>query len=140
MSDQIFFDTNVIVYLYSNNEIDKKNIVESILENNANPAISTQVINEFVYVMHRKRKVSYQDLKIAVKELSASFTIFDINLSTINAAIKIAEKYQYSYFDSLIIACAIENNCDVLYTEDLQNTQIIENVLEIRNPFIEIKS
>jgi len=50
-------------------------------------------------------------------------------------ACDIAKRYSYSYYDSLIISAALEANCDTLYSEDMQNGQIIEKVLRIVNPF-----
>jgi predicted nucleic acid-binding protein len=44
-------------------------------------------------------------------------------------------RYQFSYWDSLIVASALESGCGVLYSEDLQSQQRIENQLEILNPF-----
>jgi predicted nucleic acid-binding protein len=46
----------------------------------------------------------------------------------------IADKYQYSFYDSLIISAALSCNCKTLYTEDMQDGQIIENSLTIINP------
>jgi predicted nucleic acid-binding protein len=49
--------------------------------------------------------------------------------------LNLAERYQYSYFDSLILASALEAGCQILYSEDLQDGQRIENQLMIVNPF-----
>ena len=49
---------------------------------------------------------------------------------------KIAEKYRYSYYDSVIIAAALESSCTLLYSEDMQHQQIIEGKLQIINPFL----
>jgi predicted nucleic acid-binding protein len=48
----------------------------------------------------------------------------------------IKEKYSYSWWDSLVLASALENSCKIIYTEDMQNGQIIENTLKIVNPFV----
>jgi len=45
------------------------------------------------------------------------------------------EKYGYSWWDSLVLSAALGNGCSILYSEDLQHKQIIENSLEIVNPF-----
>jgi predicted nucleic acid-binding protein len=45
-------------------------------------------------------------------------------------------KYDFQIFDGIIVAAALEANCDILYSEDMQNGQIIENSLKIVNPFI----
>ena len=49
-------------------------------------------------------------------------------------AIEIQERYQYSFYDSMIIAAALEGNCKTLYSEDLQHDQKIES-LTIIDPF-----
>jgi predicted nucleic acid-binding protein len=59
-----------------------------------------------------------------------------LNFQTSLEALKIHQKYQYSYYDSLIIASALENQCDILYSEDMQHQQLIENRLLIFNPFL----
>ena len=45
-------------------------------------------------------------------------------------------KYDFQVFDGIIIAAALESNCDILYSEDMQDGQVIENTLTIVNPFI----
>lgn len=49
-------------------------------------------------------------------------------------AINIKRRYRYSFWDSLIIASALENHCTLLYSEDMQHGQAIEGTLTIRNP------
>ena len=55
--------------------------------------------------------------------------------STIKRALQIKKKARYSYWDSLIIASALENNCSILYTEDMQEGQVLNSGLTIVNPF-----
>lgn len=51
-------------------------------------------------------------------------------------AIRISERFGYSIYDSLIIAAAILAGCDALYTEDMQDGQVIDQQLTIKNPFM----
>ena len=55
---------------------------------------------------------------------------------TVKEACKNAQKYKFSFYDSLIISAALECDCNILYSEDLHNGQLIENRLKITNPFI----
>jgi predicted nucleic acid-binding protein len=55
--------------------------------------------------------------------------------STIAQALALAQKYQYSYYDSLILAAALSSGCATLATEDMQHGQVIEDTLKIHNPF-----
>jgi predicted nucleic acid-binding protein len=45
-------------------------------------------------------------------------------------------RYDFQFFDAIIIASALLSNCDILFSEDLQHKQLIENKLTIINPFI----
>jgi len=49
--------------------------------------------------------------------------------------LQIAEGYKYSIYDGLIIAAALETRCNIIYSEDLHDGQVIESSLTIRNPF-----
>lgn len=135
MSDKVFLDTNTLVYAYSVDEPTKKQTIEHIIQSAYEIILSTQVINEFINVMNKKRKISLDDLSNAINELAADFSIVKIDMQTIQHALNISKKYHYSYFDSLIISSALEHNCSILFTEDMHNQQLIENKLLIKNPF-----
>ena len=57
-------------------------------------------------------------------------------LSTIKLAQDLIGKYDFQVFDGIIIAAALEADCDIIYSEDMQDGQIIENKLKIINPFV----
>ncbi len=136
MNDRCFFDTNILIYLYSMDQPIKKGIAENIVLAHQNKAvISTQVLNEFINVMSKKKKNEHQVVANAVKELLAAFTISYITVGTIELALSISNKHNYAYYDSLIIASAIESNCNVLFTEDMHDEHIINKNLTINNPF-----
>lgn len=59
-----------------------------------------------------------------------------INQSTYDDAFNLRQQQNISFWDSLIVASALENDCSILYTEDLQHNQLIENKLKITNPFV----
>ena len=58
-----------------------------------------------------------------------------LTLDTHDSAVHIAQRYGYRIYDALVAASAIEANCDTLYSENLQDGQVIEDRLTIRNPF-----
>ena len=134
MPDKVFFDTNVLIYGYSEDEPDKRQrAIDCVRSGEA--WISTQVLNETINVLKRKFSLSYSQIREAVQELSEGFPIILVSVNTIEMALNLAERYQYSYFDSLILASALEAGCQILYSEDLQDGQRIENQLMIVNPF-----
>ena len=134
MPDKVFIDTNVLIYGYSEDEPDKRQqAIDCVRSGEA--WISTQVLNETINVLKRKFSLSYSQIREAVQELSEGFPIVLVSVNTIEMALNLAERYQYSYFDSLILASALEAGCQILYSEDLQDGQRIENQLTIVNPF-----
>jgi predicted nucleic acid-binding protein len=134
MPDKVFIDTNVLIYGYSEDEPDKRQqAIDCVRSGEA--WISTQVLNETINVLKRKFSLSYSQIREAVQEISKGFPIILVSVNTIEIALNLAERYQYSYFDSLILASALEAGCQILYSEDLQDGQRIENQLTIVNPF-----
>ncbi|HPZ08272.1 MAG TPA: PIN domain-containing protein [Candidatus Eremiobacteraeota bacterium] len=132
MKDKIFLDTNILIYATVKDRY-RKNISLRLIKKN--PVISTQVLNELSNVMSKKLKMNSQNIIKLIDFLEKKCEIKTIGISTIKLALNICDKYNYSYYDSLIIGSAIENNCNVLYTEDMQAGQKIDDFLEIINPF-----
>jgi predicted nucleic acid-binding protein len=134
MKDRVFIDTNVLIYAYSDTEPEKKEKSLIILEKE-DVMISTQVINEFIWNMHNKFQIDIETLKDLTDRLFNRFRISFIEKNTISRALDLVRQYKYSYWDCLIIASALINDCSSLYTEDMQHDQFIENKLRIVNPF-----
>ena len=59
-----------------------------------------------------------------------------ISFATLNYARNLLNRYDFQLFDSIIVASALEANCQILYSEDLHHGLLIENRMEIINPFI----
>ncbi len=68
-------------------------------------------------------------------EVEGNFEIHTNTKSTIRKACHITESMKFSFYDSLIIASAIEAGCEILFSEDLQDGQVIENQVVVKNPF-----
>ena len=102
---------------------------------NDETVISSQVITEFVAVTTKKQILPYDESVKYAKEFMDIFGFSLVNKGTIESSFELKNKYGYSIWDSLIIASALENNCSILYTEDMKNGQVIENRLKIINPF-----
>jgi predicted nucleic acid-binding protein len=132
--NQVFIDTNLLIYLVKDNT-GKAEIVAKTLETSGNIYISTQVINEFCNVAIKKLGIPKSEILFSIAKFTEKFDVNQLSVNTINFALNIQEKYNFSYYDSLIISSALENNCSILYTEDMHHNQIIENSLTIINPF-----
>ena len=59
-----------------------------------------------------------------------------LTVETHARGIKLAERHNFSVYDAMILASALNAGCSVIYTEDLQNGQEIGGELTIRNPFL----
>ncbi len=134
-ADKIFFDSNIIVYCYTETEPEKQVTAFKIIDDCQNPFISTQVLQEFCNVAHKKFSAKEIDIEQAISEVESLFSVHKNSVSTIRKANDIKSKYGFSFYDSLIIAAALECGCDTLYSEDLHDGQLIENTLTIVNPF-----
>ena len=60
-----------------------------------------------------------------------------LELETVRRCMDIKERYGYSWWDSLVLASALDSGCTVLYSEDMQSRQVVEGSLRIVNPFAE---
>ena len=128
-----FLDTNVLIYAVAKND-PRASKAEALLASGA--IVSVQSLNEFVSVARRKLGMSWKE----VKEFVDLICILcpdpvPISLDTHRGALAIAEKYGYSIYDALVASAALEAGCKTLYSEDLQDGQIINRQLTIRNPF-----
>jgi predicted nucleic acid-binding protein len=131
MSDKPFFDTNVLVYAFSKDDA-RQEVARRLLAMGG--VIGVQTLNEFVAVAKRAAR-SWEQISealVAIRVLCPA--PISLTIQTHETALRIAQRYQYRIFDSLIIAAAIEAGCRMLYSEDMNDGQAIEN-LTIRNPF-----
>jgi len=136
MKDKVFLDTNILIYSYSEDEVEKQNIAIELLAVYAeNIVISKQVINELINVLFKKFKLSSEDIENTILELDNFIPIVDFDITTQIKALRLKNKYNFQYYDALIVATALENGCTILYSEDMQHNQTIENTLTIVNPF-----
>jgi len=135
MNDKVFLDSNILVYSYSDTELEKQHIARNIIAEN-NSFISTQVLQELSNILIKKFKKSFKDVGITINESCKNNILLVNSKDTIIKACNIADKYKFSFYDSLIIASALEGDCKILYSEDLQHKQVIEKSLSIVNPFL----
>jgi len=137
-NEYIFLDTNILIYAHSRNDEQKFKIAEFLLGEKLKGSkifVSVQIVNEFYSVMS-KYKMPHSKIKKCVKDLSIYANIKSISFDTVKLTFYIKEKYHYSWWDSVVLASALENGCKIIYSEDMQHGQIIENTLEVLNPFV----
>ncbi|WP_167274865.1 PIN domain-containing protein [Dyadobacter arcticus] len=79
--------------------------------------VSTQVVKETCNILHKKFKLSWQRIEWVVNEIESNNEIIQVKLPAIKRAIFLADRYQFQWFDSIIVASALESGCTVLYSE-----------------------
>lgn len=129
-----FLDTNIVLYLYSEDEPDKRAVARALATGDR-PWVSTQVLSEMANVLRRKYGLEYSDIAAAIEEVRSACEVATVTAETITRALELAGRYRYSFFDSLIMATALECGCETLVSEDFQHGFVAESRLTIRNPF-----
>ena len=127
-----FFDTNVVLYLLSADPA-KADRAEELLA--IGGTISVQVLNEFVAVASRKLHMSWIEIREVLAQVRAVCAVEPVTIETHERGLRLAERYGLSIYDALIVSAALLANCKTLHSEDMQDGQVIERQLTIRNPF-----
>lgn len=127
-------DTNVAVYAFSKD--DRRLKAMELLGNG--PRISIQLLNEFANVSLRKKGLQWDEIHECldiILRLSRSSRPVDISVHELGK--NIAQRYQINLYDALVIAAALLDGCETLYSEDMQHGLVIDGTLKIINPFQE---
>jgi predicted nucleic acid-binding protein len=127
-----FFDTNLLLYLFSSSP-EKADTVETLLSEGG--TISVQVLNEFAAVARRKLQMTFAEISEIADTLTQTLKVVPLTLEIHRRGLQLAERYGYSVYDAMILAAALESGCKQLLTEDLKHQQRVESILDIINPF-----
>lgn len=139
MSGRCFLDTNIFVYSMDGSDPAKAAVARELIRTHLSRrtgVISFQVVQEFFNVASKR----FQSPLSGDDETAYLFTVLApllaVHSSTglYSAGLRLSRRYRISWFDSLIVAAAIEARCAVLYSEDLQNGAVFEGV-RVENPF-----
>jgi predicted nucleic acid-binding protein len=139
MSGKAFFDTNILVYTFDARDPRKQSVARSLIAealDNGDAVISYQIVQEFVNVARRKleKPLRSEDLVFYLRTTLRSMLKISFSLALCESALALSDSLMLSWYDSLIVAAALEAGCTKLYTEDMQHQQVIEG-LTIVNPF-----
>ena len=140
MNVRFFLDTNIFVYSFDENAPKKSDRASELIRQavrSRNGIVSYQVVQEFLNVALRRfthpmtAAEAQQYLATTLRPLMA----VNSSAALYVEALRIASSYSLSWYDSVVVAAAIEGGAHVLYTEDLQHGQEFGN-LRIENPFL----
>lgn len=134
MSDEEsrFFDTNILLYLLSEDRV-KADRAEEVLATGG--VISVQVLNEFVNVARNRLQMNWDDIRSILTDLRAVLTVVDLTTFIHDSGCQLAKEFKLSVYDAFIVAAAMDAECSVLLSEDMQDGLQIHGSLRIENPF-----
>jgi predicted nucleic acid-binding protein len=131
---KIALDTNILIYNHFPEEKIKQDIANELLT--VFPVISGQVVSEYLNVMKRSFPITKIDLINLCVQWMKKCIFHPVEITTLKIAEQFIRRYDFQLFDSIIVASAWEAGCHILYSEDMQHNQLIEEKLKIINPFL----
>jgi predicted nucleic acid-binding protein len=137
MPGEVFIDSNIWLYALIEEEKPdpRQDMANRLLASIRRPTISTQVIREVSVNLLRKTEISESKLRSLVSGWYSDCRVAEATESQFLLASRLRESLALSYWDSLIVAAALNMECATLYSEDMQHGQVINGRLTIVNPF-----
>jgi len=137
MPARVFVDTNIWLYslIQRVEGDDRHRQATDFLLHLACPVINSQVIREICSNLIKNAKMPEEQLRVLAHGWYQACDVITSNAAQYLLASRLRESYSLSYWDSLIVAAAIDAGCTRLFSEDMQHGQTIENCLTIINPF-----
>ena len=127
-----FLDSNIVLYLASEDLAKADRAQELVAEGGT---ISVQVLNEIANVSRRKMGLSWAETRNFLSMIRGLLEVEPVTIDIHNVGISLAERYQLSVYDSMIVSAALSAECDTLLSEELQNGLLINGRLRVLNPF-----
>lgn len=135
----VFVDTNILLYADDGVDESKRQRARLWLDHlwlTHRGRLSTQVLNEYYVNAVRKLHMSQGDARAKVRRMQL-WQPWQIDHQTVEAAWGVEARHGFSFWDSLIVAAAMQAGCGHLITEDMQHGQRVES-LTILNPFLSL--
>ena len=140
MSARFFLDTNIFVYTFDTKAPAKAKRAARLIRQAADTGegvVSYQVVQEFFNVAFRRfsRPMNVSEAEQYLVTVFRPLLAVHSSPTLYVEALRVSGKYRLSWYDSLIVAAALQAQCGMLYSEDLQHGQELEG-LRIENPFV----
>ncbi len=128
-------DTNILVYAFTNDARAAK--AQEILSRPF--VLSVQALNEFANVARRKIGMTWAEVQSATDDISRlALSIQPIDRECNSRALDLVMRFNLSIYDALMIAAALQANCEEIFSEDMQHGLVIDGMLTISNPFLDV--
>lgn len=136
----VFLDTNILIYRQDPGDTDKRRRARDWIESLALSRcgrLSWQVLIEYNAVATRKlvaHGYSTHNLRLDIRDYSAWLPLAP-DLALFDSMWSLCDRHGFSWWDALIVAAALRQECALLLSEDLQHNLVVDNRLTILNPF-----
>lgn len=127
-----FIDTNVLVHLASDDPR-KASRAEEVVAEGGN--INVQVLNETANVLRRKAGMSWSEIGELLASLRDLLEVLPVTIETHETGLALAARHNFSVWDAMIIASALQADCDLLLSEDMHDGMVLDRRLRIVDPF-----
>ena len=134
-----FIDSNIFVYMFDESAPDKRRRANALVRQSLtdkNGCISFQVVQETLNAVIRKFEITREQVQQLLEGTLIPLWQIYPSPALYLSALDLRERYGFSFYDSLIVAAALEAGCTRLYSEDMQHGQQIHQ-LTIYNPFVD---
>jgi predicted nucleic acid-binding protein len=137
----IFLDSNIWLYAFlPSQDVQKTSLATNLIRNNQSEiAMSSQVLVEVGANLLRKGNFTEPQVAKFIKDAYRNFHVVNITEAILINASGLRSRYSLSYFDSMIVSAALESRSSILYSEDMHNGLLVESLVTIVNPFIQLK-
>ena len=136
MSDKstAFIDTNIWLYAFLDTDESEKSSRAKRLFQQKEPMLSVQVVNEICVNLIKKASFSEEQISQLIEALYEKYPIVEMDENILLTASQLRQEYAFSFWDSMVVAYALAANAKILYSEDMQDGQVVRGVLQIINP------
>jgi predicted nucleic acid-binding protein len=130
----VFIDTNIWLYAFLDTGETEKSARARELFRKSETMLSTQVVNEVCVNLIKKAGFSEEQIAKLIQSFYEKYPIVEMDEDILLTASQLRQEYGFSYWDSLVVSCALAVNAETLYSEDMQDGLIVRGELKIINP------
>jgi predicted nucleic acid-binding protein len=131
-----FVDTNVWYYALTVSDDAVRVRANAVLDSLAQPVVNGQVLRELGRILLQKARCDEDMVRQVVSDMFHSCQVVLDSKEMFILAGRLRRNHAFSYWDSLIVAAALDTGCDTLYSEDMHHGQLVEGRLRLVNPFV----
>src|ERR1700753_1758784 len=127
-----FLDTNVILYSASRDPVKAQRARDVVA---AGGTVSVQVLNETINAARRKMQLPWPEIRSILADIRSLLDVRPLTINTHEVGLELAARHNITIYDSMSVAAALEAECDVLWSEDMQHGMVFAGRLRVANPF-----